>query len=244
MTRRRVASRVLVVCRHHVLAARLRRQFANEPDIELEFVEPSEYAVRATQGPASDVIVLDVSATAPGGYDVYRVLQSRSAAPPLLVLRATATRAHGLRGPRWNSSSGMEALEARLHQALGRVTDRRAWLPIRHDGAHLQASLPGTIVTVDGLEVTLSSREADLLAVLLAHVNRTVTREVLIEEIWGFETRALDVYVRRLRRKLGAAGAQIATVTGFGYRFVEPTATDTRAPHSGPRQDVGVVTNH
>ncbi|MGE3511401.1 MAG: winged helix-turn-helix domain-containing protein [Vicinamibacterales bacterium] len=117
----------------------------------------------------------------------------------------------------------------RLLAALGRRCERFTWMPVRYEGRHLQACLPGTVVTVDGRPLELSRRESELLGLLLAEANHVVQREVLIAEIWGYETRSLDVYVRRLRRKLGAAGAQIETITGIGYRFAEPA---TRPPRS------------
>ncbi len=229
---RRSAPRVLVVCRDAALETRLHKELDGPPDLHIEFVTAAEYARRSLNGgTASDVIVLDPSATAPDGFDVYRVLQPRSAAPALVVLRArSATR--DVAGTRWTAGGGMEALEHRLHNALGRTMARFTWLPVRHAGPRLHASFPGTQVQVDGAAVDLSRREAELLALLLAHLNRIVSREILIAELWGYETRSLDVYIRRLRRKLGPAGAQIETVTGLGYRFVEPAPHDAPAPPS------------
>lgn len=102
---------------------------------------------------------------------------------------------------------------------------------VDYRGAHLHASLPGPHVVVDGRPVSLSLRESELLAVLLVHANRVVSRDALIAELWGYETRSLDVYIRRLRIKLGAAGTQIETVTRFGYRFAD-AAADVRVPAS------------
>lgn len=214
---------------------RLHRELGEPPDLQLEFVDPAEYSRRVLDGGKTpDVIVLDTSATAPDGYDVYRVLQSRSAAPPILVLRARADTGSDA-GPRWAASAGMEALETRLHHALGRTAARFTWLPVRYTGSRLHASFPGTEVLVDGHRVELSLREAELLGLLLARANRVVTREVLLAELWGYETRSLDVYIRRLRRKLGPAGGQIETATGLGYSFNESAITtdSSRSPAGG-----------
>lgn len=225
-----------MVCRDGEFASRLRGQLNRPPRFEVEFVDPAEYAARQRTGRAADVIVLDSSVFAPDGFDFYRVLQHRSAAPPLVVLRARSD--EGPHRVRWNASSGMEALETRLHMALGRSDERCTWLPVRYRGAHLQADLPGTTVTVDGSRVELSLKESALLGLLLSEPNRLVPRDVLIAELWGYETRSLDVYIRRLRKKLGGAGPQIETMKGVGYRFVEPvprSATSARAmPATGP----------
>jgi DNA-binding response OmpR family regulator len=68
-------------------------------------------------------------------------------------------------------------------------------------------------------------REFDLLRCLVENRHRVLSRDRLLERVWGYscsiETRAVDVHVGRLRSKLGAAGPQIETVVGLGYRFVE-----------------------
>ena len=76
-----------------------------------------------------------------------------------------------------------------------------------------------------GQQLKLSRREFDLLRHLIDHRNRVQSRDRLLERVWGYdaaaETRAVDVHIGRLRAKLGAAGRQIETVVGLGYRFIE-----------------------
>ena len=80
-------------------------------------------------------------------------------------------------------------------------------------------------VEVDGQPVRLTRREFELLRFLVENRNRVISRERLLERVWGYvrliETRSVDVHVGRLRAKLGTAGAQIETVVGLGYRFVD-----------------------
>ena len=80
-------------------------------------------------------------------------------------------------------------------------------------------------VSVDGTAVRLTRREFELLRYLVHNRNRVVSRDRLLERVWGYdrmvETRSVDVHVGRLRGKLGAAGHQIETVVGLGYRFVD-----------------------
>jgi DNA-binding response OmpR family regulator len=80
-------------------------------------------------------------------------------------------------------------------------------------------------VTVHGEPVRLTRREFELLRCLVENRNRVLSRDRLLERVWGYqqfiETRSVDVHVGRLRAKLGAAGDQIETVVGLGYRFVE-----------------------
>ena len=71
----------------------------------------------------------------------------------------------------------------------------------------------------------LTRREFELLRYLVANKNRVLSRDRLLERVWGYdqviETRSVDVHVGRLRGKLRIAGQQIETVVGLGYRFVE-----------------------
>ena len=77
----------------------------------------------------------------------------------------------------------------------------------------------------DGAPVRMTRREFELLRHLIDHRNRVQSRDRLLERVWGYdaaaETRAVDVHIGRLRAKLGAAGRQIETVVGLGYRFIE-----------------------
>jgi DNA-binding response OmpR family regulator len=73
--------------------------------------------------------------------------------------------------------------------------------------------------------VRLTRREFELLRFLVQNKNRVVSRDRLLERVWGMERavepRSVDVHVGRLRSKLGTAGRHIETVIGLGYRFVD-----------------------
>ncbi|MEX1209714.1 MAG: response regulator transcription factor, partial [Candidatus Nanopelagicales bacterium] len=75
-------------------------------------------------------------------------------------------------------------------------------------------------VTADGVEIALTATEFDLLAYLMAHPGRVVSRDRLLEEVWGYAavvgTRTVDVHVAQVRAKLGEA-SPIRTVRGVGY---------------------------
>jgi DNA-binding response OmpR family regulator len=83
----------------------------------------------------------------------------------------------------------------------------------------------GHTVAVDGAPIALTRREFDLLRALMEAKGRVLSREFLLDHVWGYtaageiESRTVDVHVRRLRQKLGAEGQRIGTVTGVGYRL-------------------------
>ena len=76
---------------------------------------------------------------------------------------------------------------------------------------------------VSGQDVPLTNKEFSLLCLLLEHSGAALTRDRIMDSVWGSgfdgENRTVDVHVRTLRTKLGAAGAYIETVRGVGYRF-------------------------
>lgn len=76
-----------------------------------------------------------------------------------------------------------------------------------------------------GGRTELTLKEFELLTYLMEHINRVVTRDELLDHIWGYdydgETRTLDMHIKTLRQKLHDAGTQIKTVRGVGYRFLK-----------------------
>ena len=79
------------------------------------------------------------------------------------------------------------------------------------------------LVAAGDKNVELTHMEFELLAFLMAHAGRAVTREVLLDDVWGIgfagDTRTVDVHIRSLRQKLGACGEMILTVRGVGYKL-------------------------
>ncbi len=81
------------------------------------------------------------------------------------------------------------------------------------------------LVSAQGRNVELTHMEFELLSFLMAHAGRAVTREVLLDDVWGLgfagDTRTVDVHIRSLRQKLEACGSLIHTVRGVGYKLEE-----------------------
>lgn len=79
------------------------------------------------------------------------------------------------------------------------------------------------IVAVDGEEVILSPKEYDLLLILVKNNGRVISRETLMNEVWGYEyyggLRTVDTHINRLRTKLSRKGESIVTIRSFGYKF-------------------------
>ena len=98
-------------------------------------------------------------------------------------------------------------------------------VPASLPGDRSTADFDAVAVAVDGQSIRLTRREFELLRYLVQNKNRVVSRDRLLERVWGYdrlvETRSVDVHVGRLRGKLRDAGRQIETVVGLGYRFID-----------------------
>jgi DNA-binding response OmpR family regulator len=118
------------------------------------------------------------------------------------------------------AESGDQALK--MASGSARASWRRACE--RSCGAEV-ADFDAASISVDGQSIRLTRREFELLRYLVENRNRVLSRDRLLERVWGYdrfvETRSVDVHVGRLRGKLGVAGKQIETVVGLGYRFIE-----------------------
>jgi DNA-binding response OmpR family regulator len=181
-----------------------------------------------------DLIILDLNLPVLNGLEVCRLLRSRPATARVPIIMLTARTSEGDRVIGLDAGAddyvtkpfSLRELSARVRAALRRgKSDGAAAAPAVYTGKHLTADFDAVSISVDGESVRLTRREFELLRYLVENRNRVLSRDRLLERVWGYdrliETRSVDVHVGRLRNKLGEAGKQIETVVGLGYRFVE-----------------------
>ena len=94
----------------------------------------------------------------------------------------------------------------------------------RYQDEHLEVDFSRGLAALDDQRIVLTRKEYDLLSLLVENAGEIVTREVLLQRVWGYSneirTRTLDVHIRRLRTKLGAySRVYLETIFGIGYRF-------------------------
>ncbi len=181
-----------------------------------------------------DLVVLDVMLPGIDGYEVCRRLRAESEIP-VLFLSARDTELDKVVGLEIGGDDylakpfGVRELQARVKALLrrrhagardgGTVSDRIEMAGIVVDDAAHTA-------TADGRPIDLTPREFELLACLMRHSGKVLSRDQLLREAWGWEylveTKTVDTHVKRLRDKLEAAGVDpslVETVRGYGYRF-------------------------
>jgi len=177
-----------------------------------------------------DAVVLDVVLPSLDGLEVCRQIR-RVSQVPIVMLSARSETVDVVTGLELGADDYLTKpfhgpeLVARVRAALRRArVDERPCVVRIHD-----LEIDGTAFRVlqDGSELTLSATEFRLLLELARNPDRVLTRDVLLERVWGYDylgdSRLVDMAVKRLRHKLGddpAAPRYIATVRGVGYRFV------------------------
>jgi len=176
------------------------------------------------------LVILDLMLPGAYGLDVLKRLRTQWDVP-VLILSARNDTVDKVRALKLGADDFVtkpfwpEELLARVQARLRRpVLEREGRIRV---GA-LEVDLEGRAVLVEGLPIALTRAEFDLVAALARRPGAAVPRAWLVEHVLDPERdgteRTLDVHVSRLRKKLGAAGAQIATVWGVGYRLVESAA--------------------
>ncbi|MBQ9212056.1 MAG: response regulator transcription factor [Clostridia bacterium] len=193
------------------------------------FETPREFsAAMARQLPR--LILLDIMLPDEDGLSILKSLRKQPETARLPVIMLTAKNAEYDRVEGLDAGAddyiskpfGMMELMARIRAVLRRTEETPVEIlqvgdlrmdPDRHE------------VWVGEEQVQLTYKEFLLLRLLLENKERVLTREVLLERIWGLgserENRTLDVHIRTLRAKLGEAGIYVQTVRGVGYRFSE-----------------------
>jgi two-component system response regulator RegX3 len=189
-----------------------------------------------------DLVLLDIMLPKLSGIDVCRAIRARSAVP-IIMVTAKGTEIDTVVGLEVGADDyvskpyRLRELVARMRAVLRRSPTRRDGLSQAANGevrgaievGDVTVDVDRRIVLVRGTEVQLRRKEFDLLLLLVENAGRVLTRDTLIDRVWGTDyvgdTKTLDVHIKRLRAHLEAdrgTPTLITTVRGVGYRFELP----------------------
>ena len=185
-----------------------------------------------------DLVVLDLMLPKIDGFEVCREIRRRGDTPILMVTARTDD-VDAIVGLELGADDYVtkpfnpRALVARVKAILRRTgSTARGGRPIEVGALRIDPRRREASVADRRLE--LRFREFDLLAALARDPGIVMTRDALLEDVWGTdfpgETRTVDVHVAEVRKKLGRDGPQIETVRGLGYRLVPPGRQPVTAP--------------
>jgi len=209
---------------------------------QVAWAKDGHEALAAWERSGPDLIVLDLMLPGVSGTEVCRTIRARSDVP-ILMLTARDTEVDRVVGLEIGADDYLtkpfstRELIARIRAILRRapigMSATTEEQPVEACGVRVDRGRHE--VTVDGREVELPPKEFELLAVLVEHAGRVLTRNQLIDEVWGSDyvgdTKTLDVHIRRLRGRIERAPQSpvlILTVRGVGYRFADRLDTDAR----------------
>ncbi|MGO5131008.1 response regulator transcription factor [Mitsuokella jalaludinii] len=195
--------------------------------------ESGQEALQLVASCRPDLLILDVMLPDQSGYYVLRHLREQGERLPVIMLTAKGEREDRILGLRLGADDyvtkpfSSEELILRVQAVLRRAEPVAAAVPAENAVAvqGLMIYPESRTAEVDGQAVSLTRKEFDTLELMMRHPNHVFTRERLLEEVWGYDfagsTRAVDILIQRLRKKMGPYADRLETVYGTGYKLAE-----------------------
>jgi two-component system response regulator RegX3 len=227
------SSRILVVEDEESLAETVRYNLERE-GYTVTVAPDGRRALERFRAEGATLVILDLMLPEVSGLDVCRALRAESDVP-IIMVTAKDSEADKVAGLELGADDyvtkpfSVRELVSRVRANLRRVRPQTAAQPEELlEGGPVRMDVARHEVVVRGKVVAFPPKEFDLLETLLRRKGRLLTRDFLIEEVWGpdyfGDTKTLDVHVKRLRRKMEADPhhpVNLVTVRGLGYKFVD-----------------------
>jgi DNA-binding response OmpR family regulator len=186
-----------------------------------------------TQKP--DLLVLDIMLPKLSGLEVCKTLRGEGFEAPIVMLTARGQEIDKVVGLELGADDyvtkpfSIRELLARVRAILRRSEGKKKRLS-RYQFSDVELDFEAYRAKKGGEALELSPREFELLRYLIERKGETVSRDRLLEDVWGYEsypsTRTVDTHIAKLRAKIGDSGSEprwILTIHGVGYKFVDPT---------------------
>jgi len=219
-------SRTILLIEDEESIGNLVRTYFERDEFAVVWLRSGEEALLELASQKIDLVVLDIGLPGIDGFEVCRRIRARSQVP-ILMLTARDEEPDRIAGFDLGADDYVlkpfspRELVARA-QAILRRGRQAAYREVLNLG-EVELYRDERVATAKGREVKLTSKEFDLLAVLIENAGLVLSREKLLDEVWGMtypgDTRTVDVHIAQLRRKLGLQEL-IVTVRGVGYKAV------------------------
>ncbi|MDP2729649.1 MAG: response regulator transcription factor [Dehalococcoidales bacterium] len=211
----------------------LARLYLERDGYKVESAANGREAISKQKSVNPDLIILDLMLPDIDGFEVCRQIRAKSAIP-ILMLTARKEDVDKIIGLELGADDYLtkpfnpRELAARVKAVLRRYQTGATPREMMEIG-NLRIDLPAREVTVAGKPVALRVKEFDLLAAFAQNIGIVLSREKLLEIVWGYdyygETRTVDVHVKNLRDKLSASDVSIETFRGTGYKMSPARST-------------------
>lgn len=219
-------NRILVIEDDEDIANNIKYNLERGGPYEVEVALSGEAGLDLCEEREWQMIILDLNLPGMSGFELCRTLRRRkqTAQMPILMLSARASEDDKVHGFDLGADDyvtkpfSMRELKARVAALLKRQGKKE----FHFNDGKLTIDFEKMLVRYNAQPVTLTRKELHLLKLLVENRGRIMTRDFLLEHVWGLsylgESRTIDVHISRLRQKLGG-DEYIETVVGLGYRF-------------------------
>ncbi len=226
-------SRILIVEDDPSIRLGLKRSLEFE-GFAIDLARDGEEAIQRAFDKKPDLIVLDIMLPRVNGFEVCRTVRKYDSAIPILILSAKGDEGDKVLGLELGADDyitkpfSIRELTARIKAALRRRRAMEGEVD-SFEEAELRIDFAGQILAVHGEERELSTREFKLLRHLIQNRGRVLSRDQILNKVWGYDydgtPRTIDNFINKLRQKLGddpTSPRWIQTVRGSGYKFKSP----------------------
>jgi two-component system alkaline phosphatase synthesis response regulator PhoP len=223
-------ARILIVEDDPSIRLGLKRSLEFE-GFEVELAKDGEEAIQRAFDKKPDLIVLDIMLPKVNGFEVCRTVRKYDNGIPIVILSAKGDEGDKVLGLELGADDyitkpfSIRELTARVKAALRRRRALEGEVDVFEE-ANLKIDFSGQRLTVDGIEKELSSREFNLLRHLIQNRGRVLSRDQILNKVWGYDydgtPRTIDNFINKLRQKLEEDPQDprwIQTVRGSGYKF-------------------------
>jgi two-component system alkaline phosphatase synthesis response regulator PhoP len=224
-------SRVLLVEDEEALRLFVGDSLRNE-GYDVDYASDGHEGLEKAKKLPLDLIILDIMLPLKDGFEVCRAIRAAGRATPILMLTARSQTVDTVNGLKIGADDyvtkpfNMGELMARVGALLRRASANGTHPLNVFEFGSIRVDMRGTEVTRNGNVVDLSAREFQLLRFLIEHRGETLSRDVLLRDVWGYgakiHTRTVDMRIANLRQQLEGDPKNpefILTVQGLGYKF-------------------------
>lgn len=225
-------ARILIIEDEIDLAEGLKDNFEFDGH-EVSVAHDGEEGLNKVLNGSPEIILLDIMLPKKSGLDVCRELRAQGIDTPIIMLTARGQEIDKVLGLELGADDyitkpfSIRELLARVKAVLRRYPDKSRRIDNVQQIGKLTVDFDHYIAYVDGKEIDLTHKEFELLKYFMEHRDETITREQLMNKIWGYEnyptSRTVDNYIVKLRKKLEedpGHPTHILTVHGLGYKFI------------------------
>ena len=223
----------ILLCEDDENLGMLLREYLQAKGYHAELCPDGEVGYRTFLKGKFDICVLDVMMPVKDGFTLAQEIRAANAEMPIIFLTAKALKEDILEGFKIGADDyitkpfSMEELVFRIEAVLRRVCGKKSKENTLYKIGGFMFDTQKQLLTIDGQQTKLTTKESELLALLCAHANEILQRDFALKTIWiddnYFNARSMDVYITKLRKHLKADPTiEIINIHGQGYKLIAP----------------------